>query len=133
MRRIILKYGVFAILIIMSAGLLVILNRFEIRTKASVTLFLDSRKSCIAYMSNNESATISIGDTLAITQTTADGELRLIVKSITKEPNNMVLELDSTNKEKSIKQELKGNTCSSGFVFTGKIKLMELVLKQLRM
>lgn len=133
MRHVILKYGVFAILAIMSAGLLVILNRFEIRTKASVTLFRDSDKSCIAYMNNSENAKINIGDTITITQTIANEELRLVVTSIKKEPANLVLELYDTDHKKSIVQKFRGNTFSSGFVFTGKIRLMDLVIKQLRM
>lgn len=130
MKKTILKYGVFAILILMSFGLLVILNSFEIRTKTSAILIVETNDTCTAYITYAPHFNPEIGDTIEINQTLG-GNLRFVVKSVSKEPENLVLTIYPADQRINLYQSFNGNSLSSGYIFTGKIKLRELVLMQL--
>ena len=130
MKKTILKYGVFAILILMSFGLLVILKSFEIRTKTSAILIAEANDTCTAYVTYAPHFNPEIGDTIEISQTLG-GNLRFVVENISKEPTNLVLTLHPADKRINLYQSFGGNSLSNGYIFTGKIKLRELVLMQL--
>lgn len=130
MKKTILKYGVFAILILMSFGLLVILNSFEIRTKTSAILIAGANDTCTAYITYAPHFNPEISDTIEINQTLG-GNLCFVVRSVSKEPENLVLTIYPADQRINLYQSFNGNSLSSGYIFTGKIKLRELVLMQL--
>lgn len=132
MKRSILRYGVFVILLVMSLGLLLILDRFEIRLKASVNLIVTDERTCIAYVANNKEFNPCIEDSIAIRQTIG-GDVFFIVKGVKKEPSYVVLQLCPIDEQQSILQKFGKNTFSQGYIFTGKTKLRELVLEKIKM
>ena len=132
MKKAILKYGVFVILLVMSLGLLIILNQFEIRSKTSVYLIVSENQGCMAYVAYDKKFDPNIGDTIKIDQTLGD-EVAFIVKAVKKEPSNLVLQLYPIDKEMNVIRKFGGNTFSPGYIYTGRIKLRDLVFKQIRM
>ena len=132
MKQIILRYGVFVILIAMAIGLLIILDRFEIRSKASVNLIVTDERTCIAYVANNKEFNPCIGDSIVIQQTIG-GDVFFLVKEIRKEPTNVVLQLYPIDRKQNILQKFGENTFSPGYIFLGKTKLRNLILKQIKM
>lgn len=116
----------------MSLGLLLILDRFEIRLKASVNLIVTDERTCIAYVANNKEFNPCVEDSIAIRQTIG-GDVFFIVKGVKKEPSYVVLQLCPIDEQQSILQEFGKNTFSQGYIFTGKTKLRELVLEKIKM
>ena len=131
MNKTILKYGVFVILLVMSFGLLIIVNRFEIYSKTSVNIIALEEEMCITYVAYNNGFNPNIGDTIEITQTLG-GDIHFFVKAIHKEPSNLVLKLYPIDENMKIRQKFGGNTFSTGYIFTGRIKLRELIIKQFK-
>jgi hypothetical protein len=131
MNRTILKYGVFVILFVMSLGLLIILNRFEVYSKAPVNLIVQEGEICIVYITYNNDLNLNIGDTIEITQTLG-GNIYFILQSINKEPYNLRIGLYPVDKKMKIQEKLGGNTFSSGYIFTGRLKLRELIIRQFK-
>lgn len=132
MKQAIIRYGVFVILTVMTLGLLLILDRFDIQSKASVNLIVINQRTCIAYIANNQEFNLSIGDSVLIKQTIG-GDLMFEVEKINQEPSNVVLQLCPLDENKDILQIFGQNTFTPGYIFTGKMKLLNLILKQIKM
>ncbi|MCC8147250.1 MAG: hypothetical protein LIO93_12635 [Bacteroidales bacterium] len=129
MNKTIIKYGVFVILLIMSLGLLIILNRFEVYSKTSVNLIVLEEESCMAYVAYSNSFNPNVGDTIEITQTRG-GDIRFILKEIHREPSNLILKLYPMDEKTKVRQKFGGDTFSPGYIFTGRVKLLEVIIKQ---
>ena len=130
MKKNILRYLIFVILIIMSLGLLVILDGFEIRSKTSINLFVLNDSTCKSYMAYSTDYYPQKGDTIEICQTIG-GDISFVIKDKRHEPANLVFLLESTDKNINMPDKLSKNSFTSGFIFTDKIKLRELILKKL--
>lgn len=131
MNKTILKYGVFVILFVMSLGLLIIINHFEVYSKAPVNLIVPEEGICMAYITYNNDIDLNIGDTIEITQTLG-GNICFIVQSVNKEPSNLRVNLYPVDEKMKIQEKLGGNTFSSGYIFTGKSKLRQLITRQFK-
>ena len=126
MRRFLIRYGVFSILAVMVAGLALIAARYKVRVKEPVTFFATSGggKVYTAYAS----AFFEAGDTLTMCQT-AYGDLRLVVDSILREPAAFVFCVRPVNAEE-LARRMAGNTYATGFLFTGKERILDLMRKK---
>lgn len=116
--------------IIMTLGLLVILDGFEIRSKTSINLFVLNDSTCKSYMAYSTDYYPQKGDTIEICQTIG-GDISFVIKDKRHEPANLVFLLESTDKNINMPDKLSKNSFTSGFIFTDKIKLRELILKKL--
>ena len=130
MKHTVLKYGIFIILIMMSIGLLIILNNLEIRTKQSVNIIQIRSDTFRIYIQRAQSYEVKKGDTVNVEQTIS-GRVSFIVERVAKEPSYFDIMVLS-NKKNSRKQLFGGNTFSSGYIFTGKIKLWQLVIQKIQ-
>lgn len=126
MRRFLIRYGVFSILAVMVAGLALIAARYKVRVKEPVTFFATSGggKVYTAYAS----AFFEAGDTLTMCQT-AYGDLRFVVDSILREPAAFVFCVRPVNAE-DFARRMAGNTYATGFLFTGKERMLDLIRKK---
>lgn len=132
MKKVLLRYGVFAILLLMSAGILFIMNEFEIRQKASVQLFVTGERDCVAYVARVPNLGFVSGDTVQIDQTLG-GRLAFVVDSVVAEPASLVLRLRAAGEDAPLWQQLGGNSYTQGYVFTGNMKLSKLIVRKISM
>jgi len=130
MKKAILRYGVILILVIMSAGLVIILNSLSIRQKTAVQLFVTGTQGAKAYTLPTDPS-FKKGDTIEITQTTG-GNIYFMVDSTYSEGNGQVFLLTQARKSVPLRQRLKGNSYTQGYVLTGRVPLLRLVLKKMQ-
>lgn len=131
MHKIILRYGVFVLLLLMVTGILFFLERFEIREKSTVQIFVVSEHLCRCYTELDGTSHFQKGDTLEIEQTIT-GNQKFILDSTSTEPRHRVWMLRSLNPETDMKVLLRGNSYTQGFIFKKKTKLRKLVLRKLQ-
>lgn len=130
MLRFALRFGIPAALATLFIGLLVMLNRFEIRSKAAVTLVF-SPEEVRGYVAP-QTLEVGLGDTLCVSQTLC-GDIMFVVKAVGSEPAAIVMHLTPVEGEEVLHQRLAGNTLTTGYVFTERVNLRELVFKRARM
>lgn len=131
MHKIILRYGVFVLLFIMVTGIVFFLERFEIREKSTVQIFVVSEHLCRCYTELEGTSHFQEGDTLEIEQTIT-GNQKFVLDSTSIEPQYRVWLLRSPNPETNMKELFQGNSYTQGFIFKKKIKLRKLVLRKLQ-
>lgn len=123
-RHLILRYGVFVLLVLMSAGILSFVCSFELRVKTPIHLFYDSQKHCWhGYLSDQQCVSLQPKDTLLVVQTSV-GDVPYVVEQIVPEPGMSHVAL------RPIKKETFPNTYSEGFVYVGKEKLKDKILSK---
>lgn len=123
-QRIILRYGVFLLLTLMSVGLLYFVCNFELRVKAPIHLFFDHHdRSWQGYMTDQRIVPFHPRDTLLVVQTTM-GDVPFIVESIAPESGLIKMKLIPVGNSSF------PNTYSDGFVFVGKEKLKDKVWRK---
>ncbi|MBO5181392.1 MAG: hypothetical protein J6B92_05840 [Paraprevotella sp.] len=127
MRRFLIRYGVFSILAVMVAGLALIAARYKVRVKEPVTFFATSEGGKV-YTAYASAFSFEAGDTLTVCQT-AYGDLRLVVDSILQEPAAFVFCVRPVNAE-DFARRMAGNTYATGFLFTGKERMLDLMRKK---
>lgn len=124
-RHLILRYGVFALLGLMSAGILFFVCSFELRVKTPIHLFYDNHGDYWhGYLANQKKVPFQVHDTLSVVQTSI-GDISCIVENITFEPRMLHVAL------RPIKKEIFSNTYSEGFVYVGKEKLKDKILSKI--
>ncbi len=124
-RHLILRYGVFALLGLMSAGILFFVCSFELRVKTPIHLFYDNHGDYWhGYLANQKKVPFQVHDTLSVVQTSI-GDISCIVENITFEPGMLHVAL------RPIKKEIFSNTYSEGFVYVGKEKLKDKILSKI--
>ena len=122
--RLALRYGVFFLLALMSAGILYFICSFELRTKSAVRLFQNGRSQMwVGYVSGTEGFPYHCGDTLSVVQT-AVGTAVFRVEGIDSEPGMLRLRLVALEKYEF------PNTCADGFIYVGKERILEKVLSR---
>ena len=123
-RHLILRYGVFALLGLMSSGILFFVCSFELRVKAPIHLFYDSNKHYWhGYLAEHKNAAFQPLDTLRIIQTSM-GDFQCIVENIASEPGMLHIAL------RPIRKEVFPNTYCEGFVYVGKEEIKDKILSQ---
>lgn len=123
-RHLILRYGVFVLLVLMSAGMIFFVCSFELRVKTSIHLFYDGHEHCWhGYLSSPKNVGFQPQDTLLVVQTSM-GDISYIVESIVTEPGMLHITLQS------LKKETFPNTYSEGFVYVGKEDLLDKILNK---
>ncbi len=96
MKQFLLRYGVFAILLVMAAGLFLILGALSIRQKAPVQIFVTGAATARAYLTPAPSVPVPApGDTLRVVQT-AGGDMAFTVDSLRAEGSDIALSLRAT-------------------------------------
>lgn len=127
MKRFLIRYGVFSLLAIMLAGISWMAGHYEIRTKYPVTLVADDA-AYRAYIGTPPDYLPAVGDTLRICQT-AGGDLAFTVAAVGREHLSVRLTLHPA--DRSAADRLNGNTCTTGFIFTGREKLFGLIRRKI--
>ena len=123
-RHLILRYGVFALLGLMSSGILFFVCSFELRVKAPIHLFYDSNKHYWhGYLAEHKNAAFQPLDTLRIIQTSM-GDFQCIVENIASEHGMLHIAL------RPIRKEVFPNTYCEGFVYVGKEKIKDKILSK---
>lgn len=123
-RHLILRYGVFVLLVLMSAGILSFVCSFELRVKIPIHLFYDSHKHCWhGYLANQQCVNLQPKDTLLVMQTSI-GDVPYIVEHIASEPGMLHIEL------RPIKKKIFPNTYCEGYVYVGKEKIKDKIVSQ---
>lgn len=129
MKKFIVHYGVFTILLIMAVGMVWIARNYSVRSKQAVTLFVDGGV-CRAYVAGSVAVAPRGGDTIKVSQTQF-GDFAFTVDSVRREPASMVLFLQPVDSSRFV-VALNGNTYASGFVFNGSETIGRLLEKKLR-
>lgn len=131
MKRLIIHYGVFAILALMCIGLFFLLRTLSIRQKSPVQLFITGPQTARAYLTPGpDIPRPTTGDTLHILQTTA-GDMTFVIERLAEEPGELALTLRPLGTP-NLGQTLGGHTHTSGYVYTGRTPLMRLVLEKVK-
>lgn len=121
MKTPLIRYGVFAILLLMGTGLLLMLQSLSVRQKVTVQLFVTGPHTAVAYA---PAFPAKQGEDIVLSQTSG-GDLPFRVDSICHEPNLQRMHLST--RIPNLQQALGGNTFSTGYVFQGKVSLLSLV------
>ncbi len=127
MKRFLIRYGVFSILVIMVTGLLLIAACYKVRVKEPATLFATSEDVKI-YTAYTSILPFGVEDTLEICQT-AYGDLPFVVDSIFLESASFVFCVHPIN-AKEFALRMGNNTHATGFLFTGKERMLDLLRKK---
>lgn len=131
MKRYLLRFGIPTILVVMFAGILYILNSFELRTKTTATLVLSDEGKVKVYVGRTEGGGLQAGDTIRLDQTLA-GSLAFRVDSVREEPAASVLYAHlSGDGARALQARLGGNTLSAGYVYTRSVRLRSLFFKRM--
>ncbi len=131
MKRLIIRYGVFAILALMCIGLFFLLRTLSIRQKSPVQLFVTGPQTARAYLAPGPGMPrLTTGDTLHILQTAA-GDMTFVIERLVEEPGELALILRPLGTP-DLRQTLGGHTHTSGYVYTGRTPLMRLVLEKVK-
>lgn len=122
-RHLILRYGVFVLLVLMSAGILFFVCSYELRVKTPIHLFYDSQKHCWhGYLADQQCVNLQPKDTLLVVQTSV-GDVPYIVEHIVPEPEMLHIIL------LPMKSETHTNTYREGYIYIGKEKIKDKILK----
>lgn len=122
-QRLVLRYGVFVLLVLLSAGILYFVCRFEIRTKCAIHLFHDSHdRYWYGYISGPADFPYEHGDTLSVDMT-QEGNICFIVDSLIPETGMLRIKLIQITPTHLM------NTYNEGFVFAGKSKIKDRLLQ----
>lgn len=124
LRHLVIRYGVFVLLILMSIGILFFICSFELRIKSPIHLFYDSHDHFWhGYIEHQKDFGIQPQDTLVVIQTSR-GDISYIVENITLEPMMIHLRLSPA------KRYLFPDTYIEGFIYVGKEKMRDKILNK---
>lgn len=122
-RRLILRYGVFFLFILMGGGILYFICCFEIRVKSSIHIFYDIHDQMYyGYVSNLNTLPYSSQDTLMVMQT-ATGDHSFLIYDISKEVSGLkfrMIPIDSFSLY---------STYGEGYIYTGKERIKDRMLR----
>lgn len=131
MKRYLLRFGIPTILVVMFAGILYILNSFELRTKTTATLVLSDEGKVKVYVARTEGGGLQTGDTIRLDQTLA-GNLAFRLDSVREESEASVLYVHlSGDSVRALQNRMGGNTLSAGYVYTRSVRLRSLFFKRI--
>lgn len=122
--KLLLRYGVLTVLVIMTVGIYILLTGLSLRQKIQAQLFVEDTRSARVYVSQD--CTLNT-DKLEFIQDSST-EIVLGVDSIKNEPNQYCVYLTS---DIPLDVYLKGNTYVSGFIYLQKKSLLTLVMEKI--
>lgn len=123
-RHLIFRYGVFALLVMMSVGMLFFVCTFETRVKAQIHFFYDNHEHCWhGYLTRQEHIKFHPKDTLVVVQTSV-GDIACIVESIVVESDMLHITL------LPMKEETPSYTYIEGFIYVGRENIRDKILKK---
>lgn len=122
LRHLILRYGVFVLLFLMSFGLLFFVCNFELRVKTAIHLFYDNH-DCLwhGYITPANPMDFQPQDTLWVVQTPV-GDCSYVIRNVELEKTTIHLTLQS------LEQKNFSDTYCEGFVFAGRVKIKDKIL-----
>lgn len=124
-QRLVLRYGVFFLLVLMSVGMLYFICSFELRTRSSIHLFHDRHdNSWYGYIPESTNIPYSPCDTLIVEQTTTGGSMSFIVEGVVTETGMLRLKLSL------IGDCSRTDTYIQGFIHVGKEKIKDKILNR---
>lgn len=123
-----LRFGTFVVLLFLLGGTCLILNRFTIRTKASLEV-LRTASGLVAYLPKSGAYVPSDTDTLSVTTATGDS-LRLVVAAVREEPDAWVLHVSDGRRGTRFDSVARGNSRLTGYFYTGQVRLINLVFRK---
>lgn len=123
-----LRFGTFVVLLLLLGGTCLILNRFTIRTKASLEV-VQTEGGLVAYLPKGGTGAPSVADTLSVTTATG-GRLRLVVAAVREEPDAWVLRMSDGRGGARFDSVAQGNSRLTGYFYTGRVRLISLVFRK---
>jgi len=131
MKRYLFRFGIPTILTVMFAGILFILNSFELRTKTNANLVLSDDGKIKVYVGHTESRAPRSGDTVVIDRTMA-GSLTVVTDSVREEPGASVLYVRLPGGDsRELREKLGENTFATGYVYVDRVKMRTLLFKRI--
>lgn len=124
-----LHYGISAVLVVMMVGLAYMLQTIGIKNKASVDVFYENNSTYVAYVSKNNQFFPRVGHCLEI-DSSDKKQLFFKITAIREENLFFVLQLLPKSNEIAVKDAFSNNTKFSGYIFTNRIKLWDLVFSK---
>lgn len=125
-----LHYGISAVLIFMFCMVVIMLNKIEISNKANADVFIESIPVCKAYVSKNNKLDLHRGNSINID--IADGKtLSFTIQDITEEQDFYVIRIIFGDNIDDLIKAFSGNSKLSGYVYTNKIKLWNLIFSRI--
>lgn len=129
--KFLLHYGISIVLVLMMVGIAYLLQVIEIRNKVPVDVIYCVRTdSYIAYVHKTSSLKLVVGNLITV-DTTGKERLCFKIRDVREESTLMALKLSSVTDMVCIHKEFSGNTKLSGYIFTNKVKLWNLVFSKL--
>lgn len=121
-----LHYGISAVLVFMFCMAAIMLNRIEISNRTNADVFIDCIPVCKAYISKNHRLELHRGNSIHID--IAGGKtLSFTIQDITVEHDFFVIRIISENNSDDLIKTFSGNSRLSGYVYTHRIKLRDLI------
>ncbi len=128
MKKLVIRYGVFAILAIMFAGIAFITDGLELQDKKAVSIVV-GKSGCRIYMDRDGSALPSPGDTLYIVQT-RHGDMKFVADTAWAESASAVVRSRIPAPHR-VRERMRGDTYSPGYILAGKKKLRHMVMRRI--
>ncbi len=123
-----LHYGISTVLLLMLVAIIVMLNTVNINQKVTADI-LEEEGKYRAYVVKNVYLALDTGNSLSIDA--MDGEkMKFTILSVTEEPDYYVIHMVPEARH-IVKKAFNGNTKLSGYVYTHKIKLWQLVFSKI--
>ncbi len=129
MKRFVMRYGVFAIISCMLVAIVYVACNFEIREKVRVSL-CETGSSYSAYVPLPTLYAPQIGTSVTIVQT-LHGNLHFVLHDIHRESSHLVLIMKPISSSR-VTSMLNGDTYAEGYVYTGKKRLIDVILEKIR-
>lgn len=128
--KLLLHYGISVVLILMMAGIAYLLQVIEIRNRIPTdVIYCAQTDSYMAYVGKNPFRGYAIGDLITIDISDKE-QLRFDVRNVREESTLMVLQLAPVAPDAVMRRHFAGDTKLSGFVFTNKVKLWNLIFSK---
>lgn len=124
----VIRYGLLLTMLILFGGILIILDRFEIRQRTAVDLIVRDGH-CTAYIARTEGNSIVPGDTLHLHK--GNTEQAFVVEQIAHEPSYVVADLHPAGESAAAAQFLGPDSKTTVYLYTHSVKLRDLVFKKL--
>lgn len=128
--RFLLHYGISSVLLLMMIGIAYMLQVIQISNKTAADVLSDEKSNTyIAYVDKNNMFKPELNHSVEI-DTPDKKRLFFKIKGIQEESSFFVLNLTSETNEETLTECFAGNTKLSGYIFTNKIKLWDLLFSK---
>lgn len=123
-----LHYGMSTVLLLMLVAILVMLNRVNINQKVTADILEEGKGIYKAYVVKNNYLTLE-KNTLNIDAISGE-TLAFSIQTVKEEPDYYVIKI-VPKEEHVVKRAFQGNTKLTGFLYTHKVKLWNLVFSKI--